>query len=456
MKIKFRFNFWYRLHMKNRFIFLLALLYGFTGTAQNSISGNFTPATEFTWLIAYELTPGSQRYIADTAIKEGYFKLELPENASAGMYRLVYAVPQEEFYIDVIYSGKENIEFNYDLEDGPRFISSAENRTYYNYLEELRPLEQELLDFYAAGNTSPKEFKELTERVSRTQQKYEAKGAALMAHQLIKANAPYIPNGYEDVDTYYTSKKNTFLNEIDFGNRFLQASGFLKEKLSSFVFTALPLQLKTMDATQTAILGNVTLVLEKLKDAPAPFKTATFYELWKTADANSFYTVSDVIFNSYLKEMAAVNGEQTLIDEIELLTRLRIGAPSPDISWTDNGRPKTLSNLEGAAYYLLVFWSSTCSHCLNELPALHSALVHYENIKVVAVGLEDDDTSWTTEKEKLPNFEHALALGKWDSDYAQLFGIQKTPTYFILDTDKRFVATPDNDKEVVAFLNNPK
>lgn len=438
--------------MKTQFIFLLTLLYSLTGAAQYSISGNFTPAKEFKWLIAYELTPGSQRYIADTAIKEGYFKLELPENAAVGMYRLVYAVPQDEFYIDVLYNGKEDIEFNFNLEDGIHIIASEENKIYDNYLSEIGDLEQQLASFYETGNTSKKEYREITKKISEVQTVYEAKGSDLMATQFIKANSPYIPDSYEDFDTYTNTRKKHYFNALDFNSSILQSSGFLKEKLSSYIFSVHPPNLQDKETMQNAILTNVDVVSKKLSDTAVPFKTEVFHDFWKTANANGLYAVSDAIFSKYLKDLATENGEQTLIDEIELSTRLRIGALSPEILWTDEGTSKTLSGLTGANNYVLIFWSSTCSHCLKELPALHKELTEYENIKVVAVGLEDNDTYWKEEKVKLPNFEHAIALGKWDSEYADIFGIQQTPTYFILDTDKRFVAVPENDKEVIDFL----
>ena len=442
--------------MKTRFIQLLLLMFGLMGSAQHSISGNFTPAKEFKWLLAYELTPGGQRYMADTAIKEGYFKLELPENAPIGIYRIVYAVPQDEYFIDVIYNGKEDIEFNFSLDDGITIIASKENSTYYNYLSEIRSLESRLEHFYELRASSRKEFKEIKKNLDDVQTRYEALGSDLLVHQLIKANAPYVPDSYEDSDTYFNTKKMQYFDAIDFSSRLIQSSELLKDKLSNYVFSVNPTKVKTTEAMQSSILANIEEVAEKLGDSPVPFRTAVFQELWKMANTNTLHTVSDTIFTRYLKDLATQNGDQVLINEIELSSRLRIGALSPEISWTQDDKTKTLSGLEAAEYYVLVFWSSTCSHCLKELPGLHKELAKYEKIAVVAVGLEDDDTNWKIEKLNLPNFEHAIALGKWESEYAQIFGIQQTPTYFILDKNKRFVATPENDKEVVTFLNKDK
>jgi len=131
-------------------------------------------------------------------------------------------------------------------------------------------------------------------------------------------------------------------------------------------------------------------------------------------------------------------------------------AVAPEISWTENDKIVSLSELSGAARYILIFWSSTCSHCLEELPALYQELANYKNTTVVAVGLEDDKIAWELEIKKLPNFKHALALGKWESEYAEVFDVQQTRTYFVLDMEKRFVAKPTDDKEVVIFLREQR
>lgn len=46
-------------------------------------------------------------------------------------------------------------------------------------------------------------------------------------------------------------------------------------------------------------------------------------------------------------------------------------------------------------------------------------------------------------------------------DDTKVYDIHKTPTFFILDADKRIIAKPGNDKEVVGFFDkhqttNPK
>jgi thioredoxin-related protein len=73
---------------------------------------------------------------------------------------------------------------------------------------------------------------------------------------------------------------------------------------------------------------------------------------------------------------------------------------------------------------------------------------------VIAVGLENDEVSWNIEAAKLEKFEHAISLGKWESEYAALYNIQSTPTYFILDENKYIIAKPENVNDVVSFLGD--
>jgi len=62
--------------MKNT-LFTLILLATLGLQAQHNISGTFSPAKDYKWLIAYKLKPGTQNYIADTSIKYGEFALKI-------------------------------------------------------------------------------------------------------------------------------------------------------------------------------------------------------------------------------------------------------------------------------------------------------------------------------------------------------------------------------------------
>jgi thiol-disulfide isomerase/thioredoxin len=431
---------------------IIAIFVGMHLTAQHTISGTFSPAKDYKWLFAYHLKPGTQNFIAETAIKNGVFNISIPENALPGTYRLAYAVPQEKFYFDVIYNGKEDITLAFDVTSGVAFFNSQENILFNTYFKEITDLEQQIADYYTSGNTEEATFNTLTERMLRTQNSYEKKSAGTMANHFIKSNKPYIPEEIQSVEAYVNGRKAHYFDAMELGNPVLQASGFLTEKLLNYVFTALPLQAMTDKETQETMNANVDVINEKLSNVGDTYKVHLFYSLWTQAAASGYNLASDYIYASYLKKLATTTDNKKIVDEIDLHNRLRLGAVAPNIKWEKGQTTYTLKGMEGADNYILAFWSSTCGHCLNELPALQKKLKNYNTVKVIAVGLEEDTESWQKESAKLPDFEHAIALDKWESKYAKTYNILKTPTYFMLDKEKRIIAKPENDKMVVEFL----
>ncbi|MDT7828560.1 thioredoxin-like domain-containing protein [Pricia sp. S334] len=436
-----------------RSLFAFVLFCTFSLTAQYSISGTFTPAKNYRWLIVYLLKAGEQAYTADTAIKDGKFSLSLPAHSAPGTYRLVYAVPQEEFYFDVIYSGKEDIQLKFDAEKGVSFTASKENRIFNAYFRQINAAKQAFIDFYQAGKTDKDAFERLSERLRTVQEGYEKESAGLLAHNFIAANRPYIPSEYETGQIYWQHKKDQYFRHLDLTDPILQGSAFLKDKLTNYIFTAILNENRSQEETENLLCQNVDKVASELKDTEESYRFHIFHSLHNTAMAGRFNVTADYILDTYMRPLAQVTGNQKTIDQLEIQHRLQIGSIPPDIIWKDDNVTKRLSEMDGAECYVLIFWSSTCSHCLHQLPPLHEELKKFPDVKVLAIGLEDGKKSWEKESAKLPGFVHVLGLDHWDNRYAELYEIRRTPTFFVLDSDKRIIAKPKSDKELLTFLN---
>lgn len=437
-----------------KLLLIITIFVGINLQAQHTITGMFSPVEEYKWLIVYRLKPGTQTYVAQSAVEDGKFSLEIPGNSPPGTYRIVYAVPQDEFYFDVIYNGMEDIELAFNQHTGVSFLTSEENILFNTYFKEINNLEQQIVDFYTQGDSEKNTLKSLVEQIKKVQSSYEEKTTGMISNKFITSNYLFIPEKNENVYDYVKGKKDNYFTGLEIDDPVLQASGFLTDKLANYVFTALPLEAMTAEKTEIAINENVNTVNSKMQTVNDKYKLHLFYSLWSQAAASNQNGVSDYIYKSYLKDLATNLNNQEIITNINLHNRLRYGAIAPDIEWKKGDTTQKLSNLNNAENYILVFWSSSCGHCLRELPALHKELSSNDSVKVIAVGLEDDTITWKKEIGKLKQFDHAIAIGKWDSEYADLYAIDQTPTYFILDNEKRIIAKPEDDRAVVEFLAN--
>jgi peroxiredoxin len=439
--------------MKKIFLVFILLL-AFSLQAQHSISGNFSPAKDYKWLIAYHINPGTQAYVAETKIENGKFTLNLPAASIPGIYRLVYGLPETEFYFDILYDGQEDIQLSFDTKNGVSFQVSEENKIFHAYILEINGAKQDVMDFYTGGKKDADGYKKLANSLNQIQTSYEEGSKGMLVQALIKANRPYVPSKFESSESYWQHKKDEYFQYIDLKDPLLQTSSFITDKLINYVFMPTSTEKQTKELTEKNQIQNCVKLNEQLKGSDLAYQLHLYQILWNKAVSFEYNGTADFIFNSYIQPLAKATNNEKAINAIMDHNRLRIGAKAPEITWQKGAISKNLSDLEGGDCYVLIFWSSTCPHCLNELPKLHKKLTAFPQVKVLAVGLEDDETSWKVESAKLNGFEHALALGKWENEYVRLYDVHQTPTYYILDKDKRIIAKPQTQEEVITFLSN--
>jgi thiol-disulfide isomerase/thioredoxin len=103
-----------------------------------------------------------------------------------------------------------------------------------------------------------------------------------------------------------------------------------------------------------------------------------------------------------------------------------------------------------------VFWSSACSHCMQEIPQLQKFIKMQPKgkLQVVAIGLEDSPNNWKKLIATYPEFINVLGLGKWTNKLGVLYNINATPTYFILDKNKKIIAKPNDILELREYFSN--
>ncbi|WP_053976333.1 TlpA family protein disulfide reductase [Mangrovimonas xylaniphaga] len=413
--------------------------------AQHKVSGKFTPAKDYTYALLYEATPTGTNFIDKSEIeKDGSFHIQLDSSVKPGIYKIVYALPPEEYNFDLIYNGKEDVALNFSIETGLEFTTSNENKLWSSYTKSMELVNMAISNFYSQESTDQTAYKDIFKTLEDTQKGFEDASKGTMANTFIKANAPYIPSSFEDLPTYSQNLKRTYFENVNFSNPLLLSSDFLNDRVLAYVFGM------AASTDNNVYMANVDSLMSKMKGTDAEVQTTLLNTVWQRFVMMENAEVSNYIIDTYLEDLAEQTNNGELSREIINYKKNAVGnkAQNFDITLTKRNKEisSTLYDLDTSDRYLIIFWSSTCSHCLAELPEVKTIIP--KDVQVIAIGLENDDKTWSSEKLNYPNFIHVLALGKWDNKLADDYNVTGTPSYFLLNKDKTIIAKPYDLKEL--------
>ena len=432
----------------NKILFLL-LFFPTIIFSQHTIKVTFSPGKDFTWAILYKNAPTNTKYIAQSRIVDGDLVFNLDKKATTGIYKLVYAVPQNDYNFDIIYNGEEDIELTFNLTGGAVFQKSNENIILNSYLTEMALLGKDLETKYLKENLDATTITSIFEKQKNLQKSYEEKSEGTLVQYFIKANQPYIPNEFETAANYIKNATTNYFTNIQFNDEVLQSSNFLIEKSLAYITG---IETEGMSKEQS-LNKNVDKVAAQTRSLDLNFQKYFMGMLWENLVSYNLITTANYLAERYLIPIANQLNDTILVLKLTQFKNLSIGNPAPNFI-LDDGSGKKLSELDIAENYILVFWSSGCSHCLKEIPQLYqlSQELNSTKYKIIAVGLEEDTFKWTNEIVKYPNFINVIKLKKWNNTIVSDYALTSTPTYFVLDKDKKFLEKPESFDALKAYL----
>ena len=157
------------------------------------------------------------------------------------------------------------------------------------------------------------------------------------------------------------------------------------------------------------------------------------------------------ISDEYYSKLPLENQNKEFIVYINNMLKAVVGMKAPELFWDENGVEKSLMGLEAKAY-IVVFWSTTCSHCLDEIPKLYKFTQDFEGLQVIAVALEDLKVEFDKLILTMPNWIHVYGKGKWQNEFAKSYNVNSTPSYFVLDQDKKIIAKPEELEDLMEIF----
>lgn len=254
----------------------------------------------------------------------------------------------------------------------------------------------------------------------------------------------YYNTNYNKFLSNDTSKKvnqDDIINFIDKSNDMLETSSLLRPILVSYLNSG----------GNTNVSTSVDKLLDRLK-VETPRGQTVLSELIDIFDVYDMQDFKD----KYLG--LAKNLKCTITDRLASTLKsnanVEIGAVFPNYKFQSptNTNTKTLHDIK-ADQKVVIFWSSTCSHCESELPQL---LAKYNNLKakniqVIGLSLDVDKDSYTKKISAFP-WVNDTELRGWNSSYTDTYNVHATPTYFILDANNKIISKPEHVGDVLEYF----
>jgi thiol-disulfide isomerase/thioredoxin len=448
-------------------IFALLCFISSIAHAQFIINGTLTDTLKTDWVLLYHVNGTQQQFVKSAIIKNdslliegkkqriGRFQFEIPADTEVGSYRVRYNTSDTGF-VNFIFN-KENISFSFHPkypEETILFSESKENIVYASYLNEIAEKQQKLDSIQIAAIKNPKlhlkeRYKRILAQLESSYQKYVLIARELYVFPFVKASFRTNPSEIKtSPEAYMSFITTTFFNNINFSDSRLLSAPFLIDKITDYIFYINYSDNKTTQ--QILYKKGIATVLSKIKTPLYRKEVIEF--LIAQFETTKNIEIIDFIFENHYNKLPKELQSLSFKNEKKALLAAEVGRIAPDFSWTENGQDLRLSTLTDAPYYLLLFWSTDCGHCLREIPELQQFLQDKEKIKVIAFSMENSPGNWETMKMALPNWHHILGLNKWENKIANSYNIHATPNYFILDENKKIISKPEALEDLKAAL----
>jgi thiol-disulfide isomerase/thioredoxin len=448
------------------FCFLLSALHS---QAQDSIvvKGQFIGNTKYAQVQMKKFEVGSFT-IAVAKIKDEKFLMTLPPDIPAGVYRFQYAFSQSQQYLDIIINGKDKeINFTIDAFNDvafPKFSKSNENQQWYAYLEQtsnqLQRIEllNQFINAYPNANAkvvqaAQQEWQEEKALYYKNYNVFTTKMDNTLACQMV-ANTPYYFTNPKDdfiLQDYY--KHEHFWDGFDATNPALLNTPLYTEHILNYLRYWMNPQMGFTQEKQTE--GFKKAVDTILAQFSGHEQTKEFAYKYLT---KGFKEIGQEEVLQYLDENYQALAAQCFddLEKTELEKRMqgyaamKIGNKAPDFELNitkGSSKAKRLYQVE-AEKTLVVFWSSTCPHCLEEMPKLNEWAAKNKDTKVLAVSIDTDQALHKETIAQFTNLLHTCNYKGWDTEAASRYYIVGTPTFVLLDKDKNIIGKYSSFKQV--------
>ena len=448
-----------------RYLFLILLVANSWVQAQNTIEGTILKFDGKRILLMSVFGEKTQAIDSTITDASGNFRFTI-NNRLPGMYRIQWA---KDGSADLIWN-QENVKFiatSKNPGDSLQIISSVENKINqaYSKLDRINQSKLQLLmplvDYYPVRDAFYTSVIHELEFTQQAQQQFLDSLIRLYPNSFAVRMAkvyqtPFIPAVLDKEERLIFLKQHYF-DRVDFSDTALLRSMVFVNKAIAYLSFYSNNRL-TQKQLEAEFIKAVTLMLGAASVNPVIYKFWLDY-LVGGFDKFHFDEVITYIADNFQDPSSCEDQDRksALQKKLDTFKKIAIGKISPDMEVPDvKGKPVKLSEIK-SEYTLVVFWASTCPHCVAMTPKLREL---YDNqqpkrFEVISVSIDTSRADWTKFiKEQKLNWINVSDLKGFNGKSADDFNIYATPTMFLLDREKKILSKPISLMELEQALHD--
>lgn len=247
--------------------------------------------------------------------------------------------------------------------------------------------------------------------------------------------------------------------KLDYTDERLYRSGLLRDAIESH-FWLLENCGKSLDSVFIEMKVSIDSMMIKLIKNEKKLNEVTDY-LFDLLERHSLFQASEYLALKVLNEVSCtINND--LAKQLETYRAMKKGNTAPDVIFPENTiypvdlqnqKPKKLSDLK-TPYTLIVFGSSSCPKCAEEIPQISSRYSKWKEkgVEVVFVSLDENGNDFQNFTSSFP-FVSTCDFKKWKSPIVESYYVFGTPTMFLLDNKREILLRPNSVKQMDAWVD---
>lgn len=455
--------------MRQLIIILYLNLFSFLSIAQ-TISGNLSQLSGQE--IKLEGFKGFISYpISNTVVdQEGNFTL----NYSSSDYGLGYLISSDQKPFFVILSGENLVIKGESLANAAsiKILSGKENQVFETYSTERSRREQALSawtyleklyssdSLFIAQRVPLQQIKKEKQRINQEDLNFINNLTAssyvkwyLPNRKLISAIGDIAQNRREEIPTTINE-----LRKLDLTDYRFYSSGLLGDAIEGH-FWLIENSGISIDSVYQEMQISIDFLVKNLSKNNKVLNEITNH-LFNFLEKRSLFTASEYLALKVLNDENC-NIEPNFARRLEYYRAMKKDNIAADFEFSADTKypayqsentPKKLSDLK-SPYTLLVFGASWCPQCAEEIPSITKYYSNWKQkgIEVVFVSLDENQEAFQSFTKDFP-FISTCDYKKWDSPLASAYYIFATPSFFLLDGDRKIILRPNNLEQVNTWM----